>query len=69
MNVKLECRAGHPLESTSWIDAEGNLRMIVSACSQCDAYYIRDEAEELAREMVKDIRGGCVGEPAVFQLL
>jgi hypothetical protein len=35
MEIRLECKYGHAMEYTSWIDADGDLRLIVRPCENC----------------------------------
>lgn len=35
MKIRLECKYGHTMECTSWIDSDGDLRLIVRPCEDC----------------------------------
>lgn len=47
MRLIIECPFGHELHATSWIDAEGNVRMIVSDCIVCAGVAHSNEPEEI----------------------
>jgi hypothetical protein len=47
MRLILECPFGHELHSTPWVDADGNVRMIVSDCLVCAGIAARNDKDEV----------------------
>ena len=54
--IIVEDRFGHEISTSSWIDSAGTIRLVINNwCPKCDHMNITEEAEDLAKRMV---RGG-----------
>jgi hypothetical protein len=51
MEIKAECYLGHTLKTVPWIDADGNLRLLVASCKTCS-----DMQDEDIEEIIENVR-------------
>lgn len=65
MNLILECKHGHKLDPTMWVDSDNNLRLIVPACAECDGVTLEgdyvDYLERLDSTMRRTMDRAAVG--------
>ena len=47
MKLIIECPFGHELHAQSWVDADGNVRMIVSDCLVCAGLAASNDKDEV----------------------